>query len=620
MKTYTHFIESEQIYPFELRNNSIVIERDEGRVFYRSKLNGDIVLADLSQKNISDFTLISSIEKNTNSTYDRNQLFTYKIKEDGVDWYDGYFNIYNVSFEPSRKIAKIKTEAFDNYNDVLAKFDTEINILDNTTYEVHVPVKMVIVANIHYDDDSYTADNIYDSWVTGTTPSGADQYLYLLINFAIYVSEGIDPGSNWTYNSQVNNPDGSKSDVYYNAFSMSTIFDGTEGIEYLTGISSIPAGKSLLIYPSRRDLSKAIVINTDFYPGFLWSSITKTRYYVKLKDVMTSFMTAISFSGSYKSSFFDNDDYDSNKGGNPGTKNYYSQISPNPLNDLIICGESDMNKPFATQQDTEVLCTLDKMMTVLKNMFNVDWYIDVDGNFRVEHISYFTKEATYDLRTDYIKYFRTKTNYQYDTSDQCNQEKWSFYKGGNNDFDEVIIDYNQIPLVQGQDKKVIETQIEATTDLILAQNYDYSFDSNGLFFLAVISASSGFDIAEEIGLKTGLMMRNGHLSTYNLVEHYHNFNRPFLSGEIDGNTINFVTMKKIAKGEQLEIKSFAGQIIDPYKLIRTESGYGEVDKIQYYLDGRIKIDLLYPESLAIYLVDENGQYIVDESGNKLLTF
>lgn len=617
---YTHFIEDEEIQPFDLRNNSIIIEKDDNRMFYRKKLNGNITIADISRLNIEDYTLISGIEKGTNATYDRQQLFSYTIKENGVDWFDGYFNIYNVSFEPSRKIANIEITAKDNYTDVLAKFDTEINILDNTTYEVHVPIKMEIVANIQYGDDTFTADNIYDSWVTGTTPSGSDQYMYLLINFKILVSEGIDPGTDWVYDSQITNTDGSISDVYYNTFSMSTIFDGTEGIEYLTGITSMPSGKSVLIYPMRRDLSKVIVISTDFYPGFLWSSIEKTRYYVKLKDVMSAYMTAIGFSGIYKSSFFDNDAYDSDKGGNPGTKNYYSQISPNPMNDLIICSESDMKKPFATEQDSSVLCTLNKMITVLKDMFNVDWFIDSDGNFRIEHISYFTKEKNFDLTTNYLKYFKTKTNYQYNTQDQCNQEKWSFYKGGNNDFSEVAIDYDQITLVLGQEKKVVKKSIEATTDITLAQSADFAYDSNGLFFLAVIPATSGFDIAEETGLKTGLTMKNGHLSTYNLVEHYHNFNRPFISGKIDGVTINFVTMRKIAKGEQIEIKSFVGQIIDVYKLIKTELGYGEVDKLEYFLDGRIKLDLLYPEGLAIYLVDETGQYLVDKNGKKLLTF
>lgn len=62
---------------------------------------------------------------------------------------------------------------------------------------------------------------------------------------------------------------------------------------------------------------------------------------------------------------------------------------PNYLRDVLLMHISDAKRPDATEPASIGKVTLRDVLTNLKYLYNAWWYIDEDGHFRIEHISYF---------------------------------------------------------------------------------------------------------------------------------------------------------------------------------------------------------------------------------------
>jgi len=94
------------------------------------------------------------------------------------------------------------------------------------------------------------------------------------------------------------------------------------------------------------------------------------------------------FTGQVRSSFFWLDDYPDET---TPTENYVTRAA-NPWDEIYLCSIAKARDALGSAEsgtDWPEGITFNILMEFLKNFFNVYWYIDINGDFRLEHLHYF---------------------------------------------------------------------------------------------------------------------------------------------------------------------------------------------------------------------------------------
>jgi hypothetical protein len=82
-------------------------------------------------------------------------------------------------------------------------------------------------------------------------------------------------------------------------------------------------------------------------------------------------------------------------------------------------------------------------------------------------------------------------------------------------------------------------------------------------------------VIDEVGVISGYLLPNGHLSIANLHENYWRYERIAYNGEMNGLQTVFTTIEKFKELEEIRLPLCCTQF-DPEKLINTGLGWGEV--------------------------------------------
>lgn len=123
--------------------------------------------------------------------------------------------------------------------------------------------------------------------------------------------------------------------------------------------------------------------------------LATARNGIVLREVIRYALSRIPFDYDVKSSFLFGDDTES-----------YSSWTPSAVGDfdptiLQLVSASDLKNPYADQPATKAEITLNSILATLTTM-QCFWFIDENGKFRIEHVSYKREEGnTLDLRTVY---------------------------------------------------------------------------------------------------------------------------------------------------------------------------------------------------------------------------
>jgi len=316
-----------------------------------------------------------------------------------------------------------------------------------------------------------------------------------------------------------------------------------------------------------------------------------------------------------------------NYAGAYGTNNYITGAG-NRLEHIYLYANSRLRQLWGGSACDGPLhpMTFKEYETLLRDRFNAYWFIDENGDFRVEHIHYFDPdfpESDYQVVNDLTtlvsnngKLFAYRKNkYSYEVGELYDQEifTWQHYDGTEGTIAHGA-DFQGVPIYYGSavgDKSDCVPGIFKEKDLatpkfwsdiywayqLNAAGTPDSINCPGHVLLDVDSATNY--VRCEQGAYTGVNNINAHLSTANLQEHYFTYDRIFLTGHMNNGatppaaeTTAFDTAKKHKLQEPIEFTLCCDEDFDPLAFIRTELGDGAV-KTAKQKKRSIEIELLY---------------------------
>jgi hypothetical protein len=295
----------------------------------------------------------------------------------------------------------------------------------------------------------------------------------------------------------------------------------------------------------------------------------------------------------------------------------FFQINPDIISDInyvtgqrsktrfiTIYQKSDVKRPTVTGNATKALISWEKLFDALVNMFNLRWRV-VGNVLRMEHVSYFSKTAGFDLTQQrWAPYIIGKRKYSYQNQDIPAREEFKFMEAGYGDFQGAPITYSGGCISQGSRNAIKTYSVEKVTtdvELVLGNPQPDSkvVSDDGFVFVAADFDGSNYFIISEPGILGGASLNNS-LSWAILHRDYHKWDRPLSTGNMNYQNVAFFSTKPTKKGEKITIPLCCGDVFNPDNLVKTALGQGTVDKATFnFKDETLEIDLLYPADLGL---------------------
>lgn len=275
---------------------------------------------------------------------------------------------------------------------------------------------------------------------------------------------------------------------------------------------------------------------------------------------------------------------------NPSGTNYVTNKATQ-VNNLMLFQKSDVKRFNATGNATKAEWTFEKLMECLNFMFNVSYFID-NGIFRIEHISWFSRNTGLNLTDDfYKKYVNGLNKYSYDMDGLPRSETWRFKEQIDGGLWAGVIDYNNACALSDANQDQTYVIDELMTDVPYAiANSDK--DSKNVEDTGFVMMATRIYNGEYYIITTQYL--NDSLAWSNLVPNYHYHNRPMKEGQFNGVDVEFITTKPLKKGEKLTVPLCCGINFDPNNKVITMLGEGIVDKAVYNFGNEtLDLDLMY---------------------------
>lgn len=236
----------------------------------------------------------------------------------------------------------------------------------------------------------------------------------------------------------------------------------------------------------------------------------------------------------------------------------------------------------------------------LRDTFNVYWYIDSNGDFRVEHKKYFdyglsytyTHVITLDLKTLYPDNVRAMNRYEWSKPSLFRFEKLEIQYSYMTDWVEARIEYDAYSI---QGNETTTRTVEWGTDIISMYDGRAELPKQGWALLNVHNDPiSGLKVVvNTLGACTGNSIQNGRFSTANLLRDLWTYGRLLSSGKVNGVATNFYTKEKLKKQPEITFP-LCCTILNYNGLFRTELGDGEIESGEFESkSGNLKVNLIY---------------------------
>lgn len=380
--------------------------------------------------------------------------------------------------------------------------------------------------------------------------------------------------------------------------------------------------------PDLRDCLGALIqtLTVSFPIGVPGAGVMST-------DVLNTLIRGVNFMNcdhfDLRSSFMWRDNFPNgtNYAGAYGANNYITGAA-NRLEYVYLRHNSANRTGWGgTACDIPTLMSFKDFEDMLRNRFNAYWYIDQNGDFRIEHIRFFDAafvqsdfETGINLKTLIANvkesYAFRRNKYTYETGELYDQEHWTWQhwegtEGGmahGQDFEGVPIFYGaavgeKSDCVPGEFKeKEIATpnfwsDVEwgwglATVAINPAGSARPDTIGCPGWLMLDIDTATGW-IRCETGALSGAPTVNAHVSTANLQEAYFTWDRIFLDGDMNsGNVILFDSEIRKKLQEAIEFERCCSTEFDPLDFVETEMGSGKVKAATEKLRS-IDIELLY---------------------------
>jgi len=338
------------------------------------------------------------------------------------------------------------------------------------------------------------------------------------------------------------------------------------------------------------------------------------EYCKRIAEVIQYFFDEMGCDITYQSTFFENDL-------TVDTDNYVTGVDPNPLNDIMITDKSNIlaeaaagggGAAFAPATISNL--SLKTLLNTLKHLYDIRWHIDIDGFFRIEHVSFYTNALGILGLNDLTILTNPYTNreYAYHTNkyeylDLPDREEFIYSEKGSNvpyhgqyEFEDQFLDYTYNNTSPGGTKN--------TKEVISHTIFGFTNDLNWLCTWFDEPSKDGFTILQVspngVGIDYRVAADNPWLRWSMLVSLYWLHYRPFIygiRGYIDHIqpwvVVTFKSKRRSKKQIPIEIHGCCDPFnddFDIFDLIKTWLGNGEIYNFKYELSsGAVTVELLY---------------------------
>lgn len=251
------------------------------------------------------------------------------------------------------------------------------------------------------------------------------------------------------------------------------------------------------------------------------------------------------------------------------------------LQNILLYQITDIKFALAFNNASIAKITLEKVLTSLRNTFNIKWTIK-NNTLCIEHVTYFALNQGRDLSNEAAQKGLCKYNYISDDLPQYERFTWansvSPYFAGS---DIVYSGYCSTR------DKVEEYKNDCfTTDLDYVLSNPEDIENNGFFFMAAIEYNGALYVDDS----------NKALSFTELHENLWRWERPQLNGNMNETSTIFESTTRTKQQEPIETRICCEDLeqFNPSDLVRSELGWGEILKASFSAKTNcLKLDLLH---------------------------
>lgn len=620
-------------------------EQEKGERYWRRKFSGKLIF-----KDDASFTSYTTLKAIYDSSERCDNLVIAYIKEGCVSapdyniYFKGFLNYINWEIDEDKRTITIKEiDPFDEYSIIKENMKTEFNILFagerveawayiDTHYseaDKFIPdgIEITLVYNDHFFIQDHLSNHaafnpylggiqVWGEWldfyggikiwardvkyfarVGGDCPSDANMENYGWIYVGVQTIDGKEY-CKWIRWGEGYDIEGDPWEATYMYMDTTLTYNTVKGMPEIPLIGS----EWTLIYDASYDqIETYSPVNIWYAPGTeFFQKYSENRY---VKDVIEYILSEIGFTGGYLSEFLDNTD-------DPMFFQEFLEIT-NRRNKLLISQKSDVRLDATyisyahegrpdIDAATKGMLSLEKLLEML-GIFNVHWYIDDTGRFRIEHEKYFYNGLSYngmiinfngDLSSNPHALYKKK--YAFDKTELSSIEKFKFMEAQNLDFVGVPVTYSS-KCLNLENNDIIEYVFDnLTTDLKFIYEDVEAISRDGFCFFIYLDMNSQPVIASETGMLTGNIIINGHLSWANLHHYYWTYDRNDDQGIMNSIIYSFNSIKMTKIQTDITIMDCCTWDFDPYKWFITELGNGKVEKaVEDNKTGTMKLTLKY---------------------------
>lgn len=286
-------------------------------------------------------------------------------------------------------------------------------------------------------------------------------------------------------------------------------------------------------------------------------------------------------------------------------ENYVTGLA-NQLRLLTIHQKSDVITPNASNPATKGIWTLKKAFEVLREMFQVYWFVTQAGNLRLEHITYFDFATQLDLTlSQYARQLKALNKYEHKNNEFPKFERFRWMEADGLDFVGADIEYDDPCVTADEDHQVKEYAPEQiTTDVEFIVNSPNDIDKDGFVILAnEDDGASGYETIIDLGVLSNELVTNAPLSWANLHKAFFKTYRYLPNGTMNLIPAIFTNNRPTIKQVPLTIVSCCEYLnFDPRYKVKTELGEqhlnglrGIVELAEFDIEQEtLKLQLEYP--------------------------
>lgn len=274
----------------------------------------------------------------------------------------------------------------------------------------------------------------------------------------------------------------------------------------------------------------------------------------------------------------------------------------NQYSNLVIFQKSDVKRPLASGNATKAELNFNDILENVCNMFNCA-YRFIDGNLRIEHISYFQSNLGLNLATpdNERKFLKGTRKYAYDETQLPKFEKFKFMDSGTLDFDGVDIIYDSNCVNNKEENRKEITIDNITTDVMTCiQNPSSDSEVVSDDGFVIIACDANYNVLYDDGILDSGTTINNVVGWAHLHDKLFRHGRVLKFGNLNQQDVEFETINPTIKQDQFSVILKCNQInsFDPLDQIKASLGWG------YLQSGELKLSTC---SMSFDLMLENIQ-------------